>query len=105
MAKYSYAGEFRNPADGFRCSEVPDANGKWFVEVPIHCECGSECCNRKITGYRPHTNGIRFDEPDEVDEWIDNVAEKFERDYDNYLEENRHAIVQMERYEQWRNEY
>lgn len=53
----------------------------------------------------PHTKGILFEDEDTANEWIESVAESFEEDYDNYLEENHDAIVQMERYEQWRNEY
>ena len=53
---------------------------------------------------RPHTSGQRFEEEDEAFEYIEAMHERFEEEYDNYLEENRHAIVQSERYEMWRNE-
>lgn len=104
MSRYTYAGEFVNPTQGMRCSEEPNKDGKWFVEVEERCECGHECCDKRILGYRPHTNGQLFDEPEDASDWIESLAERFEEDYDDYLEENRHSIVQMELMELHRRE-
>ena len=60
---------------------------------------------RRERMWRPHTNGLTFGEAEDVEEWIANLSEFFEQDYDDYLEENRYEIVQMERYEMWKNEY
>lgn len=105
MSRYTYAGPFTNPTKGMLCSREPDEEGKWFVEIEERCECGSECCSKPITGYRPHTNNQKFDEPEDVVEWIENLAESFEEDYDEYLQENSYEIRRMELYEQFRNEY
>lgn len=105
MSRYTYAGPFTNPTKGMRCSETTNANGKWFVEVEERCECGSECCDKRILGYRPHTNGQEFEESEDVVEWIDNLEQFYEDDYDQYREENSHEIRQMELYEQFKNEY
>lgn len=58
-----------------------------------------------LTPNGPHTSNIRFDDADEAYEYIDEMNDRWERDYDDYLEENRYAIRQSELYEQWRNEY
>jgi hypothetical protein len=89
----TYAGPFKNPTEGFRCSEQPDGDGKWFVEVEERCECGSECCSRPVLRYRPHTNGQKFDEPEDVIDWIESLEEHFEEDYDQYLEESPDGAI------------
>ena len=108
MSKYTYAGNFVNPTKDFFPKQKEgdtDSEGKWYIAVKTYCECGQECCSKPETGDRPHTNNILFDEYDEASEWIEGVAESFEDDYEQYLDENSHSIVQMELYELWRNEY
>ncbi len=100
----TYHGIYVNPTTDWRVT-LNDETGKYFIEVPERCECGSECCSKPILSWRPHTKGLQFDEQDEADDWIESVSEKSEADYDQYLEENHHEIAQMERYEMWRNEY
>lgn len=104
MSKYTYAGDFKNPVDEFNVE--PNPNGEGFViTVNVYCECGSPCCSRPKLGTRPHTSGKVFTDEDEAHEWLESLEQDFEEDYDNYLDENRHSIAQMERYEMWRNEY
>jgi hypothetical protein len=104
MAQYTYAGDFSNPTEDF-VVQGPNEEGQYWIGVKAYCECGYQCCSRPQTGVRPHDNGLLFDDFEQAYDWIEGVEEFFEQDYDSYLEENRHAIVQMERYEQWRNEY
>jgi hypothetical protein len=86
-----------------------------YIAVPEFCPCTRPCCSKPRIGWTVHTSAPKF-YIDEFDndigeaeaagyDWIENVQEKLEADADEYYEENRHAIVQMERYEQWRNEY
>lgn len=103
MSRYSYAGDFRNPTEGWQVRE--NSEGKYIVVVPRYCECGSVCCSHPILEMTPHTRGDVFEDEDTAHEWIESVEESYERDYDDYLEENHDAIVQMERYEQWKREY
>lgn len=103
MSKYSYAGDFVNPVSSMRCSLEPNADGKWFVECLRRESKTDENGHVWKTEYwSPHTSGHLFDESDDVHEYLDNLEETFEQDYDDYLEENRYEIVQMERYEMWR---
>lgn len=107
MSRYTYAGDFVNPTSSWRVAQVFDANGEYLHSI-IECHHSEE---REIDGqtgtfsyWAPHTSGQQFEDDDQAHEWIENTEEMFERDYDDYLEENRDAIVQMERYEMWRNE-
>jgi hypothetical protein len=93
-----------NPVNDFIIAG-PNAEGQYWIEVNEYCTCGHPCCSKPVTGTKVHTSAPRFDDYDEANDWIEAVGERWEEDYDNYLEENRHAIVQSERYEIWRNEY
>lgn len=88
----------KNPADDFVVQPNPGGDG-YIIGVRRRCECGSSCCSRPVIETTPHTRGDVFDDEDDAYEWIDSVKERFEEDYDRYLEENRDAIVQQERYE------
>lgn len=103
MARYSYAGTFKNPTEGMTVET--NADGLFYVAVEDRCECGHECCSRPVIGSHPHSNGMTWEDGDVAYEWLESLHEIFEADYDNYLEENHDAIVTMERYEMWRNEY
>lgn len=122
MSRYTYAGPFRNPTEGWEAIPNPDTNvGGYVIGIPITDEeivqalrRGSKEAKELLAlrdstgGYRLHTNKKVFtgeDAEDDAREYIENLEEFFERDYDNYLEENHHEIAQMERYEMWRNEY
>lgn len=95
-----------NPINEMRVSLTTNADGKYFIEVPEYCNCGHACCSNPITGWRPHTNtGMVFDDEDEAYEALEALAEKWEEDYDDYLEENSYAIRKSELYEMWKNEY
>jgi len=106
MSRYTYAGDFSNPVNNMRVSLEPNTDGKWFIEC-FRQESKTDTAGRvwKTEYWEPHTSGMTFDEPEDGHEYLDNLEETFEQDYDDYLDENRHAIVQMELYEMWRNEY
>lgn len=59
----------------------------------------------RMGGFRLHTSAATFDDEDEASEWLEAMEERWEEQYDDYLEENSHEIARMERYEAWRNEY
>jgi hypothetical protein len=82
-----------------------DDRVKFCIAVPVRCECPHACCSRPVIGHRFHTSAPFFDETEDAEDWIEAQSERLEGQYDNYLEENRHDIVQMERYEMWRAEY
>lgn len=75
----------------------------WYIyfnreEVCPTCNCKSSKPVRlqRIEG---------FEDSDDAYEYIDDLIERQKHAEEQYYEENRHAIVQMERYEQFRNEY
>lgn len=115
MSKYTYAGDFVNPTADFGVQPNPVGEGYIVVVTETHQSILADLLDgaideeeariRRERMWRPHTNGKVFDEAEDAEQWIESVAEAFEEDYDNYLEENHHAIAQMERYEMWRNEY
>ena len=111
----SFYGEYRNPAGDFSVAENPDGEGfiitvavsdksilKNLLDGDITTDEAQELYSR---GWRPHSNGTVFDDEDDAYEWIENVEQRFEEQYDDYLEQNGFEIAQMERYEMWRNEY
>lgn len=111
----TFHGTFVNPTESFCVRENPDGDG-WIVAVALTPADilsalldgeidESEARLQRERGWRPHTTARIFAESEDADEWIEGLHESFERDYDDYLEENSHEIAQMERYEQWRNEY
>jgi hypothetical protein len=97
MSRYTYAGAYRNPTKSFYVKQVGEHYEVW-VRSPRNRD-GSAPADH------PHSRGLKFDEPDEAEDWIEGISEFFEKDYDNYLEENHYEIAQMERYEAFRNEY
>lgn len=118
MSRYSYAGPFRNPTEDWKV--IPNPQGEGYVwGIPItdkeivdfirdeRYQEAKELQELKDStgGYRLHTKNQVFEEEEEAIESLEALEEFFEEDYDQYLEENHHEIVQMERYEQWRNEY
>jgi hypothetical protein len=122
VSRYTYAGPFTNPTLGWQAIENPDTSvGGWVVGIPItndeivslmrhDVRAASELLALKdqTGGYRLHTAGKVFkgeDAEDQAMEYINDLEQFFEEDYDQYLEENSHEICRMERYEQWRNEY
>src|SRR5262249_50838669 len=117
MSRYSYAGDFKNPTEGWQV--IPNPNGDGYVigvpidpkEIIAMTAAGDPDAQalaemyQKNDGYRPHTNGQVFADPEDAHASVESIEEFFEEDYDAYLEENSHAIAQMERYEMWRNEH
>jgi hypothetical protein len=117
MSRFTYAGPYRNPTSDWvvmRVGEVVQsledrgllegeiAEGdldKFCIAVKDFCACGEPCCSKPLLGYRFHTSAKFFDEFEDADAYVEAQADFFEADYDQYLEENRHAIVQMELYE------
>lgn len=91
MSKYSYAGKFVNPADHWFVKEVDDHFEIWVLK-----DDGTD---------RPHSSAGHFEDYEDAAEYIESVRERFEEDYDQYLEENGAEIARMEAYEDWRNEY
>lgn len=86
----------KNPANDF----VVQLGGEgYIVGVRRYCQCGSKCCSKPEVGITPHSKGMVFEDEDQAYEWIESVKERFEEQYDQYLEENHDAIVQQERYE------
>lgn len=109
MSRYSYAGDFVNPADTWRVASKPDASRPegvvYFVEVYREEDREIDGVSGKFSFWSPHTSGHEWDEHEQADEWVEATGQAYEGDYDDYLEENRHEIAAMERYEAWRNEY
>lgn len=109
MSKYTYAGDFVNPTDTWRVAQKFDDKGEYlhsYIEVLRKESKTDEDGKVWHTEYwEAHTSGHTFEDDEQAAEYIQGIEEAFEEDYDDYLEENRHAIVQMERYELWRNEY
>lgn len=104
MSRYSYEGSPHEATAAWRvASAVEDGAEYYFIEVPRPCDCGCPKCKGVV--YRPHTNGMRFEEASDAHEWMEGVQEFLDNDYEQYAEENSYAIAQMERYEQFRNEY
>lgn len=112
-------GPFKNPTEGWKVIPNPnDDVGGYVIGVPITdkelvemMRYNSEGAQRllqerdKNDGYRLHTNGKVFQDEDDAHEYVNHLEEFYERDYDDYLEENHVEIARMERYEMWRNEY
>lgn len=97
MSRYTYAGRFQNPTTAWLVKPIEGKFGI-FVRTDDREPDGS------IPPDRRHTSAPLFDEAEEAEEYIEAKAEMFEEDYDDYLEENRFEIAQMERYEAFRNE-
>jgi hypothetical protein len=96
MSRYTYAGEYKNPTEGWYIKKVGD---KFEVWVRSDREKdGSAEPDRK------HTSAPTFDEAEDASEYITDKAEFYEEDYSDYLEENHDAIAAMERFEAFRNE-
>jgi hypothetical protein len=97
----SYHGVFKNPTEGFYVNVCPD--GKYRVWIrEDRASDGSAPPDRLHNG---KWNKEGFEEASDAEETIEAMRESFEEDYDDYLEENRYEIAQMERYEAFRNEY
>ena len=108
MSKYTYAGDFTNPTEHFVVIQN-EAEGAeectYIIGVKDYCQCGSSCCSKPLLGVHPHTSGKVFADEDDAYEWIESLRERFEEDYDDYLQENSYEIRRMELYEQFKNEY
>ena len=106
MARYTYADSPHNATLDWKIETALDHDKEemyYYVSVPVACDCGCPGC--KAIKYRPHTNGMRFPEHENAAKWIESIQEFLDNDYEDYANENSHAIAQMERYEQFRNEY
>jgi len=102
MSKRSYSGSPHAATTEWKI-EFSEDSEKYYVTVPDKCDCGCPKCEGIV--YRPHSNGIFFDEHEEAVEWMEGVQSFLDEDYEDYCNENSYAINQMERYEQFRNEY
>jgi hypothetical protein len=107
MSRYSYHGSPHQATNQWRIAHDParDERGEdaYFVEVDVACPCDCSHCTARV--FQPHSNGMFFAEYEQADEWIESVQSFLDDDYDEYYEENRYHIVQMERYEIMRNEW
>lgn len=105
----SYSGEFTNPVGTWRVAAVPHPEHpheeQYVIQVFREEDREIDGVSGRFSYWEKHTSAPTFDDEDEAHDWMDAVEEKYEEDYDRYLEENRYEIAQMERYEQWRNEY
>lgn len=104
MSRYTYVGDFTNPAKSYFVKYVDDQYQIW-VKDQERCDCGCPNCRSVIEKERPSNPLRAFDDVDEAHEYIEGVEQFFEEDYESYREENAYAIRQQELYEQWRNEY
>ena len=100
MSRYTYAGKFVNPTEGYIIKPVEGGYGL-FLRHDERKADGSIPADRRLTG----RSGQVFAEWEDAQEYIEGMAEFFEEDYDQYLEENRFELMQMERYEAFRDEY
>lgn len=98
MSRYSYAGPYRNPTEGYFVQAVREHFEIW---IRHDRESDGSCAADRKVKIRYN----KFEEYGDAMEAIAEMAEAFEEDYDQYLEENHYDIVQMERYEAFRNEY
>ena len=103
MARFSYDGPFRNPAENLGVFLDPN-DGLYYRGRKVPCECGCPNCTATLL-VKANPNDEGSEDAGDVAEAIDDEAEFFEQDYDQYLDENHHAIARMEAYEMWRNEY
>lgn len=100
MSRYSYAGTFKNPAEGYYVKEVGD-----HYEIWVRYDRESDRSARPDEPLKKKGQVLKFDEQEDAIESIESTREFFEEDYDSYLEENHLEISRMEAYEQFRNEY
>jgi hypothetical protein len=114
MSRYTYAGKFVNPTEGFVARENDEGLGFVWITERVPCDCGCPRCTAYDEVERLHSmhgkdpkNPIKGFEggAEEAAEWIEQTAQGFEEDYDNYREENHYEIARMEQYEDWKNEY
>jgi hypothetical protein len=103
----SHHGEFVNPVGSWRVAHRVTEVGAdvYFIEVmrkEVITVNGNE---GEFFYWSPHTSGNEWAEQEDAEEFIEATEAKYEEDYDEYLEENRYEIAQMERYEMWRREY
>jgi uncharacterized protein YegP (UPF0339 family) len=92
---------YENPTEKWEVRQ--DDDGMYRVYVPYGVKDG-----RVVDEWRLHTgkwNVEGFEDEDMAYETIDSIHQTYEEQYDAYLEENRHAIVQSELYEMHRREY
>lgn len=81
------------------------------IAEPVNCDCPCPSCHAVLrTRHRLHTSHATgkwegCQDWTDADELIENIRERFEEDYEDYLDENRHSIAQMERYEMFLNEW
>lgn len=90
MSHRSYAGTFQNPVEGMQVRENHET-GKFVIWI--------------TDADRQHNSAPEFEEEGDAYEWLESLAQDFEDDYDQYLEENRDDIRRQEEYEQFKNEY
>lgn len=104
MSRYTYVGDFQNPADSYFVKFINDKYQVW-VKEQNRCDCGCPNCKAVVESERPSNPLKEFADHEEADQYIESVQELFEEDYEQYCEENHYEIAQQERYDMWRNEY
>lgn len=97
MSRYTYAGKFVNPTEGWYVKEAKDGLFEIWVRSDRNADGSADPDHR-------HTSAPRFEDDGEAAEYISDMRDVAEQDYDDYLEENHDDIVRQERYEDWRNE-
>jgi hypothetical protein len=93
----TYVGPFRNPTEGFFVRPV-DEHFEIWVRSDRRPDGSCEADHK-------HTSAPSFDEHEDALDWIDNLHEHFEEDYDQYLDEHSDELAAQERYEAFLNEY
>ena len=93
----TYAGPYRNPTEGFYVKQVGEHYEIWVR------------ADRDSDGSAPpdhkHSSAPNFDEWEDASDYIRDLREHFEEDYDQYLDEHHDEIAAMERYENFCNEF
>jgi hypothetical protein len=105
MSAYTYAGPYKNPTAGMFVKEVGDL---FYIFIR-----SDRAPDGSAGPDRPHTRHGRdqtvlengFEEAEDAEEWIAQTSEFFDRDHEQYCEENHADIARMEAYEAFRNEY
>src|SRR4051812_20853907 len=104
MSRYTYAGPFKNPTEGWYVKGIfsPDGDHEPRFQIWIHHDREKD---GSAEPDRRHTSAPEFECEEEAAEYIQGMQEFFEEDYSEYLDENGPEIARMEMYEDMRDEY
>lgn len=104
MSRYTYAGKFKNPTEGWYVKPIGDL---YYVFIRSDREPDGSASPDHLHSRHGDIEDLRdgFEEAEEAEEFIAGTHEFFEADYERYCEENHAEIARMEAYEAFRNEY